>query len=164
MADVIEVASGLEFPEGPIALSDGSILVVELKRGTLTWLEADGSIRNRFDLGGAPNGAAFGPDGQVYITNNGGCFEWIDMGGLTAPGPVPESWTGGQIQRVDIDTGEVETLYTESVAADGTKVPLRAPNDIVFDAEGGFWFTDHGVRLPRASDRTGIHYASADGG
>jgi gluconolactonase len=33
----------------------------------------------------------------------------------------------------------------------------------VFDGHGGFWFTDHGVRLDRTSDRTGIHYAKADG-
>ena len=40
---------------------------------------------------------------------------------------------------------------------------MRAPNDLVFDGHGGFWFTDHGVRLDRSSDRTGIHYAKADG-
>ena len=33
----------------------------------------------------------------------------------------------------------------------------------MFDGHGGFWFTDHGVRLDRTSDRTGIHYAQADG-
>ena len=33
----------------------------------------------------------------------------------------------------------------------------------MFDGHGGFWFTDHGVRLDRTSDRTGIHYAKADG-
>jgi gluconolactonase len=33
----------------------------------------------------------------------------------------------------------------------------------VFDDHGGFWFTDHGVRLDRTSDRTGLHYALADG-
>ncbi|MEZ5166045.1 MAG: SMP-30/gluconolactonase/LRE family protein [Acidimicrobiales bacterium] len=64
----------------------------------------------------------------------------------------------GSIQRVDLDTGEVTTLYTESSSG-----PLRAPNDLVFDAHGGFWFTDHGVRLERTSDRTGLHYAAIDG-
>jgi gluconolactonase len=163
MTEVTEIASDLQFPEGPIALADGSIVLVEIKRGTLTWLEADGAVRNRFDLGGGPNGAAIGPDGLVYVCNNGGCFEWRDMMGLTVPGPLPESWTGGSIQRVDLDTGRVETLYEESVTADGEKVPLRAPNDIVFDADGGFWFTDHGTRQKRSSDRTGLHYATTDG-
>jgi hypothetical protein len=30
------VAEGLQFPEGPIALPDGSIVLVEIARGTLT--------------------------------------------------------------------------------------------------------------------------------
>jgi gluconolactonase len=83
--------------------------------------------------------------------------------GFTLPGPVPPGWTGGSIQRVDLDSGEVETLHTESLAADGEAVPLRSPNDLVFDADGGFWFSDHGARHERSSDRTGLHYVGADG-
>ena len=59
---------------------------------------------------------------------------------------------------MDTATGAVETIYTE---CDGR--PLRAPNDLVFDGHGGFWFTDHGVRMERSSDRTGVFYALADG-
>jgi len=29
-----ELASGLEFPEGPIAMDDGSVLLVEIARGS----------------------------------------------------------------------------------------------------------------------------------
>ena len=163
MADVTEIASDLQFPEGPIALEDGSILLVEIKRGTLTWLEPDGAVRQRFDLGGGPNGAAIGPDGHVYVCNNGGCFEWNDVMGMTVPGHCPPTWSGGSIQRVDLDAGTVETVYEESTASDGSAVALRAPNDLVFDADGGFWFTDHGVRSERSSDRTGLHYAAPDG-
>lgn len=163
MPDVTTIAADLQFPEGPIAMADGSILLVEIKRGTLTWLEADGAVRARYDLGGGPNGAAIGPDGHVYVCNNGGCFQWEEVLGLTFPGPCPPSWTGGSIQRVDLETGSVTTLYRQSIAADGVVMPLRAPNDIVFDADGGFWFTDHGVRLGRQSDRTGLHYATIDG-
>jgi gluconolactonase len=75
------------------------------------------------------------------------------------PGPFdPDRYVGGSIQRVDLATGEVTDLYTE---CDGD--PLRAPNDLVFDRHGGFWFTDHGIRHGRSSDRTGIYYATADG-
>lgn len=162
-AEPTTIATDLQFPEGPIAMADGSILLVEIKRAALTWLEADGSIRRRYDLGGGPNGAAIGPDGKAYVCNNGGCFEWHDVMGMTVPGPVPDTWTGGCIQRVDLDTGDIEVLYTESRTRDGEVVPLRAPNDLVFDGHGGFWFSDHGVRLERASDRTGLHYAAPDG-
>ncbi|MFM7070160.1 MAG: SMP-30/gluconolactonase/LRE family protein [Actinomycetes bacterium] len=152
------VASGLQFPEGPVAMADGSVLVVEIARGTLSRVHPDGTVDIVADCGGGPNGAAIGPDGAVWITNNGGCFEYHDLGGMLIPGGVPDGWTGGCIQKVDLSTGEVTTVYTESSGR-----PLRAPNDLVFDGHGGFWFTDHGVRLDRSSDRTGVHYALADG-
>ncbi len=152
------VAEGLRFPEGPTPLSDGSVLVVEIARGTLSRVQPDGTVDVVADCGGGPNGSAIGPDGKVWITNNGGCFEWIDLGTMLVPGGVPDSWTGGSIQRVDLDTGAVETVYTDCGGR-----PLRAPNDLVFDAHGGFWFTDHGVRTERSSDRTGVFYALADG-
>ncbi|MFV0317637.1 MAG: SMP-30/gluconolactonase/LRE family protein [Microthrixaceae bacterium] len=152
------VAEGLRFPEGPVAMADGSVLVVEIERGTLSRVSPDGVIEVVADCGGGPNGAAVGPDGAIWITNNGGCFGYFDMGGLLLPGPVPDTYTAGSIQRVDLDTGEVRTVYTE---CDGR--PLRAPNDIVMDGKGGFWFTDHGLRLERTSDRTGAYYGRCDG-
>lgn len=152
------IAEGLRFPEGPIALADGTVLVCEIARGTLSRVHPGGSVEVVAECGGGPNGAALGPDGAVYITNNGGCFEWIDLGSLLLPGPVPDSWSGGSIQRVDLATGEVTTIYTHC-----GDVALRAPNDLVFDSTGGFWFTDHGVRLPRSSDLTGVFYARPDG-
>ena len=63
------------------------------------------------------------------------------MGGLTFPGGDDAgNYIGGRIQTVDPATGTVTDLYTE---CDGR--PLLAPNDLVFDAHGGFYFTDHGV-------------------
>jgi gluconolactonase len=156
--DVREVASGLLFPEGPIAMPDGTVVLVEIARGTLSRVGKDGTVDVVADCGAGPNGAAIGPDGKVYVCNNGGCFSWHEVMGMRVPGPVPDEWTGGSIQRVDLDTGDVETLYTSSSGR-----PLLAPNDLVFDTAGGFWFTDHGVRRERTSDRTGLHYAKADG-
>jgi gluconolactonase len=157
MSEIREIASGLQFPEGPIALADGSVLVVEIKRGTLTRVAPNGTVSVVAHTGGGPNGAAIGPDGKVYICNNGG-FEWHDVGGLTIPGNQPADYIGGRIQRVDLSTGKVEDLYT---ACDGR--PLRGPNDIVFDRTGGFWFTDHGKLRERDRDRTGVLYARPDG-
>lgn len=153
-----ELATGLKFPEGPVALESGDVMFVEIARGTLTKLSPDGALDVVAELGGGPNGAALGPDGAMYVCNNGGCFTWDDVMGLTIPGAVPDTWEGGSIQRVDLATGAVSVLYTESSSG-----PLRAPNDLVFDEQGGFWFTDHGVRQERTSDRTGIHYALIDG-
>src|SRR5262245_11492792 len=103
------VTTGLRFPEGPIAMDDGSVVLVEIERGTLSRVSPDGAIDVVADCGGGPNGAAVGPDGKVYVANNGGVFEFIDLGAMILPGPVPSTWPGhGSIQRVDLDTGEVE--------------------------------------------------------
>ena len=158
MPDLREITSGLQFPEGPIAMNDGSVLLVEIKRGTLTRITPDGKKEVVAETGGGPNGAAIGPDGMVYICNNGG-LEWVDVDGTIMPsGGLPASYTSGSIQRVDLASGTVETLYTE---CDGH--PLRGPNDIVFDATGGFWFTDAGKFEERQRDRTGVYYAKTDG-
>ena len=151
------VATGLKFPEGPIAMPDGSVLVVEIARGTLSRVEPDGKVEVVAHTGGGPNGAAIGPDGHCYICNNGG-FDWVERRGRIFPGDQAADYTGGRIERVNLATGEVQTLYE---AAGGVR--LCGPNDIVFDADGGFWFTDHGKNRPRDRDRTGVFYAKADG-
>jgi gluconolactonase len=162
------VASGLEFPEGgPIWLDDGSVLLVEIKKGTLTKVSiADGTKTTVATTGGGPNSSAMGPDGCVYITQNGG-FEWTEInsakGTLLIPGDQPADYTTGSIQKVDCKTGKVTTLYTTGVAADGSTVMLRGPNDLVFDKSGGFYFTDHGKNRTRDKDRVGVFYALADG-
>lgn len=152
-----EIASGLKFPEGPIAMPDGSVVLVEIQRGTLSRVAPDGTITVVAELGGGPNGAAIGPDGAVYVCNNGG-FEWHDIAGLSVPGNQASDYSGGRIERVDLQTGKHHVLYTE---CDGH--PLKGPNDLVFDADGGFWFTDHGKFRERDRDRTGLYYARPDG-
>ncbi len=158
MPEVRELAGGLRFPEGPVCLPDGSILVVEIAAGRLTRITSDGRKQVIAEPGGGPNGAALGPGGAIYVTNNGGSFTWHDIGGLTVPGPTPPGHRGGRIERVDLASGRVDVLYD---ACDGR--PLRGPNDLVFDAHGGFWFTDHGTTREREKDRTGVFYAKADG-
>ncbi len=155
MPEIREITSGLEFPEGPVAMNDGSVLVVEIKRGTLTRVRPNGSKEVVAETGGGPNGAAIGPDGMVYICNNGG-IKWAEDGG-PAEG-LPAGYKGGSIQRVNLASGKVETLYTECNGH-----PLRGPNDLVFDSTGGFWFTDFGKVGERQRDRTAVYYAKPDG-
>ena len=157
MHQITEITTGLQFPEGPIAMPDGSIIVVEIQRGTVSRVSPEGSIEVIATPGGGPNGAAIGPDGACYICNNGG-FEWHERNSLVFPGDQPNDYSGGRIERVDLSSGEVSVLYTECNGK-----PLRGPNDIVFDRQGGFWFTDHGKNRPRDKDRTGVYYATIDG-
>jgi gluconolactonase len=151
------LATSLKFPEGPIALQDGSILVVEIERGTLSRVAADGTVSVVADCGGGPNGAAIGPDGRVYICNNGG-FTWKTIDGLLRPVGTPDDYVTGSIQTVDLSAGEVHTLYE---SCNGRR--LKGPNDIVFDSHGGFYFTDLGKRREEALERGAIYYASTDG-
>ena len=157
MNDYTVLARGLQFPEGPVAMADGSVLVVEIRRGTLTRVAVDGQLEVVATPGGGPNGAAIGPDGACYLCNNGG-FTWqLDEQGAR-PTLQPKDYSGGRIERVDLVTGEVEVLYRE---VDG--VLLRGPNDIVFDRHGGFYFTDLGKVRYYDQDRGRVFYARADG-
>jgi gluconolactonase len=160
------VTGGLEFPEGPVALSDGSICVTEVRGGCVSRVSLSGQRQVFAQVGGGPNGAAIGPHGSLYVCNNGGST-WAER-----PWPYPdphavrlllptghaESGPGPCIQRVNLDSGQVERLY--DVCDDR---PLLRPNDIVFDADGGFWFTDTGRSAGRTREMGSVYYAAADG-
>ena len=151
------IATGLGFPEGPVALPDGSVLFVEIAAGRLKHWLPNGEIRVVAELGGGPNGAAMGPDGRCYVCNNGG-FSWRTDDGFTRPTGPAGDYKGGSIQRVNLTTGEVETLYSHCEGA-----PLHGPNDIVFDAQGGFWFTDYGKKFEDRLMHGAVYYARTDG-
>ncbi|CAN5501745.1 SMP-30/gluconolactonase/LRE family protein [soil metagenome] len=153
------ITDQLQFPEGPIALEDGTFLVVEIRRKTLTRILPDGRTEIVANLGGGPNGAAMGPDGHCYVVNNGG-FKFVQRpsDSLWVTAGTPDDYNGGRIERVNLQTGKFEVLY-DKVGSE----PIRGPNDIVFDAHGGFWFTDPGKVRHRNADRGCVVYAKADG-
>lgn len=155
MNEVKILAEGLLFPEGPVAMRDGSVLVAEIRGGTIRRIAADGSVSIAAHCGGGPNGAAIGPDGALYVCNNGGNSYSPEY--FVATGPAPD-YQHGSIQRVDLQTGEVKTIYTD---CEGQL--LSSPNDLVFDAQGGFYFTDMGKKRARNRDHGGIYYALPDG-
>lgn len=160
MSDFTLVADGLRFPEGPVVMPDGSIILVEIEAGRITRVTPDGRKHTVAEPGGGPNGLAMGPDGMLYCCNNGG-FEYLEAGGILAPHGIAKDYSGGRIERIDPATGKVEVLYKSGDFG----CVLRGPNDIVFDAHGGFWFTDHGKvdYAKRCHDIVGIFYAKADG-
>jgi gluconolactonase len=156
------VVDGLKFPEGPLALPGGGLLFVETWRGTLSMVAADGTYGVGAALGGRPASVAKGPDGRLYVCNDGGLNEseaaaarqrGDDVGpeGVVEPG-------GGSIQVVELPSGRFETLYT---ASDGW--PIGAANDLVFDETGGFYFTDFVKRNHRMATRGRVCYALPDG-
>jgi gluconolactonase len=180
------VAQNLNFPTAPLILPDGDLVVAEILGGRLVRVRADGSTKLFAETGGAPAGAALGPDGAVYVCNNGAANlvrERLPDGRTIYRPPGPgEQGTGlaGQVQRVTAD-GQVSTLFRE---CDGRA--LMAPTGIVFDRQGSFYFTDRGlyegpVRDPGVSTESkhlsvlrmagamtrkaagSVYYASADG-
>ncbi len=155
-----EIAAGLTFPEGPVAMPDGSVVVVEMLGERVTRVHPDGTTDLVCEVKGGPNGLAVGPDGSLYLCNNGGCFTPAEAGALLVPGPFDlDRYTGGLIQRIDHD-GSVNNLYTNCSGR-----PLRAPNDLVMDGHGGFYFTDYGINdlSTRTADIGAVYYAQCDG-
>ena len=58
MAEFELVAEGLRFPEGPVVMPDGSIILVEIADGQITRVHPDGSKSVIAKPGGGPNGLA----------------------------------------------------------------------------------------------------------
>lgn len=145
------VASGLGFPEGPVVMADGSVLVVEIQKGIISrhW---NGKSETVATTGGGPNGLAIGPDGALWCCNNGG-FNWSSVNGLLIPGNAADDYSGGRIERIDLSTGKVERVLD---TASGHK--LKGPNDLVFDKSGNLYFTDHGKSYSRHRDYGGLFF------
>ena len=127
------LAEGLQFPEGPVAMADGSVLLVEIAAGTLTRIAADGTKTVAARTGGGPNGAAVGPDRKGYVVNNGG-FEWHRENGRIRPLTQARDYSGGRLEQIDLATGAVEVLYRAC-----GDIPLKGPNDLVIDKQGGIY-------------------------
>ena len=116
MGDVF--ASGLFFPEGPVALPDGTWLVVEGgERGCVTQISADGKTRRTVAVTGLPNGLAVDSSGAIWV----------------AEPKVPS------LLRVTL-AGHVEVFLTECNGE-----PFLYPNDLCFGPDGALYLTDSGI-------------------
>jgi gluconolactonase len=112
-------AGDLKNPEGPVALPDGSWLVVEggAERGCVTHLSADGGSRRTVRKTGRPNGLAVDADEVIWVA---------------------ESKTPSLL-RLTID-GDCEIIATECNGE-----PFLFPNDLCFGPDGAIYLTDSGV-------------------
>lgn len=147
MAEFQVIAEGLGFPEGPVVMADGSVIVVESFAGRITrcW---QGRKEVVCEIGDGPNGGAIGPDGALYVCNNGGI----------GPDYFARADRVGRIERVDLATGRFERVHD---ACNGA--PLSAPNDLMFDCDGRIWFTDMGRMELDGKKYGGLYCAAPDG-
>jgi gluconolactonase len=112
-------ARDLSAPEGPVALSDGTWLIVEggSERGCVSQLSADGQNNRPIKKTGRPNGLALHADGAIWV----------------AESKVPS------LLRLTMD-GKSEVVATE---CDGE--PFLFPNDLCFGPDGALYLTDSGI-------------------
>jgi gluconolactonase len=137
------IASGLEFPEGPVWMGDHLVLTEVVAGFVSRWRPESGdeAVERFANTGGGPNGAALGPDGMLYVTQNGGM--------------TPEHRVPAGILRVRLADGT-----SDYVATDVAGVRLDGPNDLAFGPDGRLWFTDpRGAADPVQNRRAGRIFA-----
>ena len=108
---ITEITTGLQFPEGPVWMPDGTVCVVELKGACITRVFPDGRKETVAEPGGSPNGMAIGPDGALYVCNSGG-WDFYEIGDFTIPQTeLPAHHSGGRIERIDVDHPDPGKTY-----------------------------------------------------
>lgn len=107
------IATGLDFPEGPVYDRHGNLYLCQLRSGDISVVRPDGRLEDVINTGGNPNGAALDREGHLLVADSG----------------------KNSILRISPDA-DVLTL------ADGYQgEPLRGPNDLVVAADDSVYFT-----------------------
>ena len=141
-----EIVSGLRFPEGPVAMPDGSIILVEIAAGRISRIMPDGRRLTVAEPGGGPNGAAIGPGGKLYVCNNGG-NAWYEKDGRTFPGLADTGysgiWTGTLVELNG--TGQTYLRAAGSLgwsfpAALGAKCAAPHRKVVCWSGDGAFYY------------------------
>ncbi len=133
-AKVELVQDGFVFTEGALGTADGGLFFSDLQAGDKTYhMDPSGKIAVYREHSRGTNGLAFNRAGEL----------------LGAEGD------GKRISR--IGAGGITTTLTEGIAG----MPLMAPNDLIFDAKGGVYFTDPGPRPVVAGRKAYVYYLPA---
>jgi sugar lactone lactonase YvrE len=120
-SDLEAFAFGLSRPECVLPEPDGSLWVSD-ERGSLSHVQADGSVRTIGSMGGAPNGFARDPDGLFWIAD-------IE---------------GGRVCRMDAD-GRHEVVIDRHQGR-----PIGSANFLMADRNGDLWLSVSTRVLPRS--------------
>jgi len=121
--------------EGPVFLPGGDLLFSDVQGSRVMRLDARGRVAEAFRLEGLnPGGMGLGPDGRLYIA-------------------AANATGGGAVISVQLDGTQRRTIVPESAGF--------APNDVTFDAKGGFYFSDARGSIGEATG--GVWYVGPDG-
>jgi gluconolactonase len=123
VVDVVEIAAGIGFTEGPLWTRDDRLLVTSMSRGLVYEVALDGGVVAQVETGGGPNGLAQDDEGTVWVAQNGGVIVASRSDRPVTPG----------LQT--FDHGDVQDTLVEG---------CLAPNDLVQGPDGRVWFTDPG--------------------
>lgn len=110
-------ADDLQRPEGPVALADGSIALVEGGRGCVTLIARDGRSRRAIATTGEPNGLTVDRDGVLWVAD-------------TRPPALIRLELDGSFERVLTAFGDEPFVY---------------PNDLCFGPDGMLYLTESGI-------------------
>jgi gluconolactonase len=114
-------AAGLSEPEGPVALPDGTWLIVEggSERGCVTQISPDGKASRVVKRTGRPNGLAVDSHSNIWVAES----------------------QNPSLLRLTMD-GKSEVIATD---CDGE--PFLFPNDLCIGPDGAIYMTDSGVAI-----------------